>query len=245
MKDLEQPNIGVRPRTQWKNWIMMSLGAPVVKVELTESQVDSSIDSAIKIFSAWAPWEHIGGFTTIPGEAEYDLSKIIPGFIEVRDVLYSPSQAEAILQGFFSDFNFDNRHFFWYHSTYATMADYSILNAYNEMYLRTIGNEGQWTTYGNKLVLSPTPDKSIKVAIRFTAFPEDNDVRRDEWIRQYALAECKIILGRIRSKYSSLPGPRGDLSMDGDSLVSEGREEQAQLRERLNEFFIPALFETG
>ena len=106
MKDLEQPNIGVRPRTQWKNWIMMSLGAPVVKVELTESQVDSSIDSAIKIFSAWAPWEHIGGFTTIPGEAEYDLSKIIPGFIEVRDVLYSPSQAEAILQGFFSDFIF-------------------------------------------------------------------------------------------------------------------------------------------
>lgn len=245
MTDLQQPCIGAKPRQQWKEWIMMQLGAPVIKVELTESMVDSAIDSSIKIFSQWAPWENIGGFTTVSGQSEYDLAEMFPGFIEIRDVIYSPSQAEAILQGFFSDFNFDNRHFFWYHSTYATMADYTILNMYNEMYLRTIGNEGQWTTYGNKLVVSPTPDKNIKVAVRYTAFPEDNDVRRDEWIRHYALAECKIMLGRIRSKYSSLPGPRGDLSMDGDSLVSEGREDQQQLRERLNEFFIPALFETG
>jgi hypothetical protein len=234
-------------RVRWKEYIMMQLGAPVVKVELTEAQVDAAIDSALNIFSQWAEWEFLGYFTTTPEVGEYDLTQLIPGFINLRDCIYSPSQAESILQGFFSDFNFDNRHFFWYHSTYATMTDYAILNAYNEMYLRTIGKEGQWTTYGNKLVLSPVPDKAVRVALRYSAYPEDNDIRRDEWIRLWALSECKVMLGRIRSKYSSLPGPRGDLSMDGESLISEGREDQTNLRERLNsgEFSVPALFETG
>ena len=56
------------------------------------------------------------------------------------------------------------------------------------------------------------------------------------WIRKYTLALAKELLGIIRSKYASLPLPNGEVSMDGEALKSEGREEKANLLEELSEF---------
>ena len=41
------------------------------------------------------------------------------------------------------------------------------------------------------------------------------------WIRDYALAQCKMMLGEARSKYSSLPGAQGSVQLNGDALKSE------------------------
>ena len=57
-----------------------------------------------------------------------------------------------------------------------------------------------------------------------------------QWIRKMTLALSKELLGIIRSKYSSMPLPNGEVTMDGESLKSEGREEKQQLLEELKEF---------
>jgi hypothetical protein len=57
-----------------------------------------------------------------------------------------------------------------------------------------------------------------------------------QWIRKYTSALAKELLGIIRSKYSSMPIPDGEVTLDGDSLKSEGREEKTQLLEELKEF---------
>lgn len=58
----------------------------------------------------------------------------------------------------------------------------------------------------------------------------------EDWIFDFALAECKIILGRIRSKFAAFAslGNTG-LTLDGDQLLSEGAEEKDRLLERLKE----------
>jgi hypothetical protein len=56
-----------------------------------------------------------------------------------------------------------------------------------------------------------------------------------QWIKKYTLAICKEILGRIRSKYSNVPIPDGEVNLDGDTLVSEGKEEKTALIEELRE----------
>jgi hypothetical protein len=57
-----------------------------------------------------------------------------------------------------------------------------------------------------------------------------------QWIRKMTLALSKELLGIIRSKYASMPLPNGEVTMDGESLKSEGREEKALLLEELKEF---------
>ena len=57
-----------------------------------------------------------------------------------------------------------------------------------------------------------------------------------QWIRKYTSALAKELLGIIRSKYSAMPVPDGEVTLDGEGLKAEGREEKTQLLEELKEF---------
>ena len=73
-----------------------------------------------------------------------------------------------------------------------------------------------------------------------------NDVGK-QWIRKYALALCKELLGMIRSKYGSIPVPNAETTLDGDTLRAEAAAEKealmAQLREMLEQTSRRALLE--
>ena len=61
-----------------------------------------------------------------------------------------------------------------------------------------------------------------------------NDVGK-QWIRKYALALSKELLGIIRSKYGTIPIPNSEVSLDGDTLRAEAAAEKEQLIEQLRE----------
>jgi hypothetical protein len=55
------------------------------------------------------------------------------------------------------------------------------------------------------------------------------------WVRKYLTALFKEALGRVRGKFGgSLKVPDSELTMDFDSLLSEGKEEQLKLLEELD-----------
>ena len=56
-----------------------------------------------------------------------------------------------------------------------------------------------------------------------------------QWIRQYALALSMETLGRVRSKFGSVPIPGSDLTLNGGDLVSQGREDKTALVTTLKE----------
>ena len=43
------------------------------------------------------------------------------------------------------------------------------------------------------------------------------------WIRDYSLAQCKMMLGEARSKFGALPGAQGSVSLNGDTLKNEAQ----------------------
>ena len=65
-------------------------------------------------------------------------------------------------------------------------------------------------------------------------FKHINDVGK-QWIKKYALALCKELLGTIRSKYSSVPILNADVTMDGDTLRNEAAAEKETLTTQLRE----------
>jgi len=54
-----------------------------------------------------------------------------------------------------------------------------------------------------------------------------------QWIRRFALALAKEMLGLIRSKFASIPIPNDSISMNGSELLSQAKEEQQALRDEL------------
>ena len=54
-----------------------------------------------------------------------------------------------------------------------------------------------------------------------------------QWIRRFALAICKGMLGQVRGKFSTVPIPGESVTLNHSELLSQAKEEQEKLREEL------------
>ena len=56
-----------------------------------------------------------------------------------------------------------------------------------------------------------------------------------QWIRKYALALCKEMLGQIRGKFTQIPIPGESVTLNHSELLSQAKEEQQALKDKLHE----------
>tara|TARA_R110002110_G_scaffold412346_1_gene638226 strand:- start:78 stop:1370 length:1293 start_codon:yes stop_codon:yes gene_type:complete len=54
-----------------------------------------------------------------------------------------------------------------------------------------------------------------------------------QWMRRFALALTKEMLGQVRGKFGSIPIPGESVTLNADSLLSQGQAEQTALRDEL------------
>jgi hypothetical protein len=83
----------------------------------------------------------------------------------------------------------------------------------------------------------------------FENIPYDNiNSIGKQWIRRFALALSKEMLGLVRSKFATIPIPNESVTLNGPSLVTEAKAEQQALRDELktvlDELTYPKLAET-
>lgn len=125
----------------------------------------------------------------------------------------------------------------------------------------------------NRLSIFPIPNRDVRLHFEYTLDNlETNPLKRGrgrisdysnvpygnmiysrinsmgkQWIKRYTLALCKEMLGYVRSKYSSIPIPESEITLNGDVLLSAAESEKQnlleELRETLNEFSRQNLLE--
>jgi hypothetical protein len=85
----------------------------------------------------------------------------------------------------------------------------------------------KYVTEKQKLILMRRPRQKETVLLQvYMEKPAETliDQRYSKpWIRDYALAQCKMMLGEARSKYSTLPGAAGGVSLNGADLKAEAQ----------------------
>ena len=93
--------------------------------------------------------------------------------------------------------------------------------------------------FGTNPLSSPYGDSTIDGVSNLSNLPfgnisydKLNSISR-QWIRQFCLALCKELLGLIRSKFSTVPIPGGDLTLNGSDLITQGRDDQKELLEKM------------
>ena len=55
------------------------------------------------------------------------------------------------------------------------------------------------------------------------------DIYSKPWIRDYTLAVNKVMLGEARSKFSTIAGPQGGTTLNGNDLKQQGMQEMEKL----------------
>ena len=110
----------------------------------------------------------------------------------------------------------------------------------------TLSPETIWVEYTvnqDTWLESPEGDRNIGIdginninTIPFENVPYKNiNAIGKQWIRRFALALSKEMLGLVRSKFGSIPIPGNEVQLNGGDLVSAGKEEQVALRDELKE----------
>ncbi len=56
-----------------------------------------------------------------------------------------------------------------------------------------------------------------------------NDTFAKSWLRSYALAQTKYMIGEARSLFSQIPGPQGGTTLNGEALKADAKEELDKL----------------
>ena len=252
---LDRKKLGPRPkrelvRQQIREYILNMLGAPTLKLELDEQNIDFCIDQALKIFADYAPREYFTYETIItqPGKSVYKLPDHV-GI--VRNVFYKQAGSFA-----FQASDLDGAlpvEYFYPGGTYASiqgglidpiqpiwgrMGEWVLYKQYENMYSRVSSNIGGWEFIGGTghIKIYPTPAAAQKVFVQYLQKLKDWD-EVTQAMQEGAMSYAKEILGRIRSHYKNPPGPNGGIQMDGDTLLAEAKEERQKWKdELLNKF---------
>jgi hypothetical protein len=119
------------------------------------------------------------------------------------------------------------------------LATYELFAGYQELIGKMFGSfiNFTWLSQSRKLVIQQRPrgDEEVLLWVYNTRpdFAIIEDVYAGQWIKDYSLANCKIMLGQAREKFASIAGPQGGTALNGAALKAEGQSDIERLTQEL------------
>jgi hypothetical protein len=229
------------------------LGSPVIKVELSEAQVSTCINKAIQRYMQFKtpePTYYYMDLSMHGGNGMVELPVFIPKE-EIIEVTYSPNiDTFTFAQGGGDIF----MSYFMQMNNGQLLTDIYIAMSYKETYQRVLGIQPTYELVSGRnsngdvrdfIRLHPVPTTAIKMALLYNRAISEKEADQVAWIHKYALTWAKEILGRTRSKYSSVPGPTGEITLDGNALLQEAFTDREKLDSELVLVSEPLGFSMG
>jgi hypothetical protein len=225
-------------------YIKTMLGDGMIEVELDPVHLETGLDRALNRYRQRSPnavEESYMFLELIQDQNEYRLPDEV---ITVRQVFRRAIGSRSGIGAggtLFEPFNLA------YTNTYLMsgsmmggLATYDAFAGYQKLVGRMFGSyiEFLWKPTSHLLDILQRPfAQGEQILVQSYNFRPDwvllQDVYAKQWLKDYALATCKIMLGEARGKFASIAGPGSPISMNGSDLKSSGKEDLERLDKEL------------
>ena len=216
-------------------YVQLQLGGEIIDLELDPAHYEAAYQKTIGTYRqrAQAAYEEsYSFFTLVKDQSIYTLPQEV---ISVRQCFrrtfgdatgpfasnYDPF-AQASLQVYLMNFN-----------VAGGLATYDFYSQYTELAARMFGGYFNYTfnpvTKKLQLIRDPKNTGEAVLIWTYNLKPEINllsDFQISQWIRDYMVANCKMIIGEAREKFTQIAGPQGGGGLNGSQMKSEA---QAQM----------------
>jgi hypothetical protein len=124
----------------------------------------------------------------------------------------------------------------------GALATYDFAMQYQSLVGRMFGRDVMfvWNASTKKLLLERNITATEQVALHvYNAKPEDvllNDPYARIWLFDCTVAQCKLIMGEARSFMSTIAGPQGGISLNGEAVKAEALATIERLDKELEQF---------
>jgi hypothetical protein len=121
------------------------------------------------------------------------------------------------------------------------LATYELFSGYQKLVGKMFGSyiEFNWRQSNHMLTILQRPfAQGEQILLRTHNYRPDfvllSDIYAKQWLYDYTLAVCKLMLGEARSKFASIAGPGGGgIQMNGATLKTEGAAEIEKLEKEI------------
>ena len=243
-------------RVELINMLKNQLGYPAVCVELDESQFHTAIDIALAEFRRRADTayeRHHILFTIKAGQPTYYLNDPTIGTDRIVDI-YKAHRVSAIGLNVLGGDNGIYAQIFYNQFFYGCQIDIlsihlaqSLSEEFEKIFAGALPFE--WNEAKRELKFIRKLYKDERVVLECFMERSEQELLVDRWskswIRDWSLAKCWEQLGMSRSKYATLPGAGGGLSLNGDMLLQKSEAMYAELQRQINDYEVGSNVATG
>ena len=228
-------------------YVRTMLGEPMIDIDLDPIHYETALDKALTRYRQRSPnavEESYSFLELIQDQNEYRLPDEI---IEVQSVFRRAIGSRSGIGAggtLFEPFNLA------YTNTYLMsgsmmggLATYELFSGYQKLVGRMFGSyiEFKWKPTSHILTILQRPfAQGEQILIKSHNFRPDfvllTDIYAKQWLRDYTLATCKMMLGEARSLFSTIAGPGGGVSLNGNDLKAAAKEEMEKLDKELETF---------
>lgn len=224
--------------------IELRLGGGMVDVELDSAHYELAITKALRKYRQRGSRAVIEKFLKLNIKMEQQEYQLPQQVVNVRDVfLRSTGVMGVSATGVdFEPFNtmYLSNMLLQSNTNFSGLLNYELYADRRELLSRMFGAYCTFTFNPSDRTLFIHRKYKADDEVYLWAFVEKaddellNDVYCGPWIKDYAMAQAKFILGEARSKFSTIAGPQGGTSLNGDNLKSEAQAELEKLEQDLN-----------
>lgn len=215
------------------------LGDGMIDVELDPNHYQTALDRSLATFrqrSDNAVEESYVFLTLTESENYYILPKEIQQVRQIFRRSVGSRTGNGTGGTVFEPFNMAYTNTYLLSSTnMGGLLTYELFAQYQELVGKMFGSFINFTYHPQtrKLTIHQRPrgEESVMLMVYNTKpdFAIIDDVYASQWIKDYALANCKMMLGQAREKFAQIAGPQGGSSLNGAALKTEAQAEMDKL----------------
>jgi hypothetical protein len=220
--------------------IRLLLGDGMIDIELDPEHYDLAVDIALEKIRQRSESSVAEDFYTIELQKDVSEYTLPEEIVEVKQVQHR-SFGHGISSGVDMDpfeLAYANSYFFM-NNHIGGISTYELFSQYRETLNRIAATDIQfiWRPTTHKLkLLRKMRAKEIVLLHVYLERPDEQllvDPYLKSWLRDYALAMCKKMIGEARSKFSTLPGAQGGVSLNGEQMKADATADIEKLENEL------------
>ncbi len=220
----------------------------MIDVELDPVHYQTALDRSLAVFrqrSDNAVEESYAFLTLAADQNEYILPKEIQQVRQIFRRSVGSRSGNGTGGTVFEPFNMAYTNTYLLSSTnMGGLLTYELFSQYQELVGKMFGSfiNFTWQPQSRKITIMQRPrgDEEVMLWVYNTKpdFAIIEDTYAGQWIKDYSLANCKMMLGQAREKFAQIAGPQGGSSLNGAAMKSEAVADIERLTKEL-ETYIP------
>jgi hypothetical protein len=209
------------------------LGEGMIDIELDPIHYETALNRSLAIYrqrSDNSVEESMAFITLTENQNEYILPKEIQHVRQIFRRSVGSRTGGGTGGTVFEPFNMAYTNTYLLSSTnMGGLLTYELFSQYQELVGKMFGAfiNFTWHPQSHKLVVQQRPRGEEEVMLWVYNTRPDwaiiDDVYAGQWIKDFSLANCKIMLGQAREKFASIAGPQGGTALNGSAMKSEGQ----------------------